>query len=304
MWDDRTCGTICLSVPPASHPKVLREDANTPHSLENPELHRGSPRTSRFCIVQKYWHWILGCGHVMYDVILMLCRKLWPGLWIGNGSWGGQLRAARIMWQQMHVWTLNEWTNCRAKSWEGQQRWHMWGGPCAARPPRHANRKGVWTFASSHSVHHPANGAHQLQGERESPPEVGAGRWVAGVGEHLTQTLFVLWTGVHITVKVCVLGGQTKVSELGYEYKKETSLFPLRNGNCPSLISILKWIIIYLLIWGVTCSSASTQSSFIKLGAATNRIHVLTAAITAFHEHVHATGWFTDTANLSLVLKC
>lgn len=85
--------------------------------------------------------------------------------------------------------------------------------------------------------------------ERESPPEVGAGRWVAGVGEHLTQTLFVLWAGVHITVKVYVLGGGgTKVSELGYEDKKETSLFPLRNGNCPSLISILKQIIIYLLI--------------------------------------------------------
>ncbi|TWW73864.1 Transposable element [Takifugu flavidus] len=30
------------------------------------------------------------------------------------------------------------------------------------------------------TIHHPANGAHQLQGERESPPEVGAGRWVAG----------------------------------------------------------------------------------------------------------------------------
>lgn len=44
--------------------------------------------------------------------------------------------------------------------------------------------------------------------EGESLPEVGAGRWAAGVGQHLTQTPFVLWAGAHITVKVCVFGGR------------------------------------------------------------------------------------------------
>lgn len=88
--------------------------------------------------------------------------------------------------------------------------------------------------------------------EGESLAGVGAERWVVGVGEHLTQTLFVLWVGVSITIE---LGGWAAANcskrdgrGILEEYKEKTILLPPGNSNYHLVIIMLKQIIIYLLI--------------------------------------------------------
>lgn len=110
---------------------------------------------------------------------------------------------------------IEAWGGGASSTAVAQGRWPPSSSAGSSRPPCHVNRKGVWTFALSRSVHHPANGAHQPHGggrggERGGRlAEVGAERWGGRlVAEHLTQAPFVLWAGVCITsAEVC--GGQS-----------------------------------------------------------------------------------------------
>lgn len=117
--------------------------------------------------------------------------------WKGNGSSTAVESSYGI--RTTEAWlALNKGTNCSARRRESQQpavahvRW-----PLSSRPPSHVNRKGVWTFALSRSVHHPANGAHQPHWRRE--PSWGGGGEVSGGGRWTphTDSLCALGRGLH-----------------------------------------------------------------------------------------------------------